>query len=226
MPSSAPSTPRPSPTGIDRYRRWRDRYAREADRCVNYERVRNGSILKRLSGSFDGRMVRRALRGIPPGSRVLDIPCGGGRIHRAIRPLGLSIVAADYSIWMLRVLEAHPDSARRRVRADALRLPFRADAFEASICFRFMQAVPRELRVRALAELGRISRRVIVSYPHTTSVRSLRRSLLGRTPRANRTTEDEVTAEVEAAGLEVSSFEYKARVFFEDFVVVAGRAGS
>ena len=165
-------------------------------------------------------MVRRALAGLSPGSRVLDLPCGGGRISRAIRSLELSIVAADYSAWMLR---ESVDSASSRVRADALRLPFRDDTFEASICFRFMQAVPRELRILALSELGRVSRRVIVSYPHATSIRSIRLSLLHRPPRANRVTEHEVASEVAAAGLEVASFEYKARVFFEDFVVIARR---
>ncbi|HEB90526.1 MAG TPA: class I SAM-dependent methyltransferase [Deltaproteobacteria bacterium] len=225
MPPSPSTSPAP-PGRIERYQHWRDRYAREADRCARYEKSRNGSALKRLSGAFDGRMVRRALRGLAPGSRVLDIPCGGGRISRALRPLDLDVIAADYSIWMLQMLRKHADSPHRGVRADALRLPFRDGAFEASVCFRFMQAVPRALRIRALAELGRVSRRVIVSYPHVTSVRGLRRSLIGRAPRANRVTETEVAREVEAAGLVVSSFEYKVRVFFEDFVVVASPADS
>ena len=166
-------------------------------------------------------MVRRALADLPPGSLVLDLPCGGGRISRALGPLEFRMIGADYSPWMLH---ESAGSAARRVRADALRLPFRDDAFAASVCFRFMQAVPRELRIRTLEELGRVSGRVVASYANATSLRSLRRSLLGRSPRPNRVSRAQVAEDVAAAGLELLSFEYKVRLFFEDFVVIARRA--
>ncbi len=216
-PGSAAATPGEGAA----YRAWRDRYAEDADRCANYERVREASPTKRLSGRFDGRMVRRALADLPPGSLVLDLPCGGGRISRALGPLEFRMVAADYSPWMLH---ESAGSAARRVRADALRLPFRDDAFAAVVCFRFMQAVPRELRIRTLEELGRVSGRVVVSYANATSLRSLRRSLLGRSPRPNRVSQAQVAEDVAAAGLELLAFEYKVRLFFEDFVVIARRA--
>jgi len=202
------------------YRKWRDKYAAEEDRCRRYEPTRRREWLRRLSGRLDARMVLRALGDLPLGSPVLDLPCGGGRLSRALRARGLRSVAADYSSFMLRESEG---SAASRVRADALRLPFREGAFEAVVCFRFMQAVPRALRIETLSELGRVGRLVVVSYANVYSLRGLRRFLLGRTLPRNRLTEAQVTSEVAAAGLAVVGFHYKTRLLYEDFVAVARR---
>lgn len=202
------------------YVTWRDRYASEPERCRRYEQVRRRSPTRRLSGHLDGRMVLRALADLPAGARVLDLPCGGGRISRALRAAGLRAVAADFSPFMLSESAA---SAPERVRADALRLPFRSGAFDAAVCFRFMQAVPRELRVRTLAELGRVGGVVVASYASVYSLRAIRRFLTGRSPQRNRLSEPQVRSEVEAAGLVARAFHYKARLLYEDLVVVATR---
>jgi len=205
------------------YSRWRDRYAREADRCRRYEPSHRASPTKRYSARLDLRLVRRALGDLPPGSLVLDLPCGGGRISRALGAVGLRTVAADYSPHMLAESR---DASVLRTRADALRLPFADAAFDAAVCFRFMQSVPRPLRVRVLAELGRVAGRVVVNYQNVFSLRSLRRFVQRRPLPHNRLSEPQVASEVEEAGLEVLAFQYKTRLFFEDFVVVARRTPS
>jgi SAM-dependent methyltransferase len=205
---------------IGEYERWRNRYARDAARCRSYERRRRPSPLKTLSGRADERMVCRALESLPEGARVLDVPCGTGRISRALGARGFQTFAADYSRFMLA---ESGGAAGSRCRADALRLPFRDGAFEAAVCFRFMQATPVELRIHGLRELGRVARRVVVNYPNVYSLRGLRRFLLGGPPLTNRLSEAQVQAEISSAGLSVVGYAYKARLFFEDFVVIAER---
>jgi SAM-dependent methyltransferase len=205
---------------IGEYERWRDRYARDAARCRSYDRRRRPSPIKSLSGRADERMVCRALEDLPDGSRVLDIPCGTGRITLALGERGFRTVAADYSPFMLAESEG---AAADRCRADVLRLPFCDRAFDAAVCFRFMQATPPELRIRGLRELGRVARRVVVNYPNVYSLRALRRFLLGGRPLSNRVSEAQVQAEVASAGLTVLGFSYKRRLLFEDFVVIAER---
>jgi SAM-dependent methyltransferase len=205
---------------LEAYLGWRDKYAREPERCRRYEPVRRHHPVKNVSGRLDERLVLRALGHPTPGGRVLDVPCGGGRISRALRAAGHRPVAVDYSPWMLT--EAS-DASDERIRADVLRLPYRDGTFEATVCFRFMQSVPRELRIRTLAELARVGRLVVASYASVYSLRSLRRFLGGRPLPRNRLTEPQVRSEVDEAGLEIVGFRYKARLLYEDFVVVARR---
>lgn len=209
-----------TPEEVHGYRQWRDRYARDDGHCLDHEAGRR-SLGKRLSAYFDERMVRRALEALPRGARVLDVPCGAGRISRALRRTGLRPVATDFSAWMLR--EASRQGRAATVQGDILQLPFATDAFAACVCIRFMQAAPGQHRIAALRELGRVSDLVVVNYPSVYSVRALRRFLFGGKPLTNRLSEAQVASEVEAAGLEVRGFHYKTRLLFEDFVVVATR---
>ncbi|MHB8505689.1 MAG: class I SAM-dependent methyltransferase [Acidimicrobiales bacterium] len=63
--------------------------------------------------------------GIARGDRVLDVGCGNGRHLTAMRSLGVDAVGCDLSLGML----ARGDD-RAVVAADAVALPFRADAFD------------------------------------------------------------------------------------------------
>jgi SAM-dependent methyltransferase len=75
------------------------------------------------------------LAGLPPGSRVLDVPCGYGRHAVALAAEGYHIVGLDRSAAQL-------DEARRRrgtaiglrlVRADYRQIPFAAGAFDGAL---------------------------------------------------------------------------------------------
>jgi 2-polyprenyl-3-methyl-5-hydroxy-6-metoxy-1,4-benzoquinol methylase len=43
------------------------------------------------------RLLNKPLRSLPPGSIVLDIPCGTGRIDNWLLNLSLRVIAADIS---------------------------------------------------------------------------------------------------------------------------------
>lgn len=113
-----------------------------------------------------GRDLRRAVRAVPlpPGSRVLDVPCGDGfytaGLARRLYPFG-RVTAADLS-------DAYLDAARERfarldraaaaafVKADAYHLPFRDGVFDVAWCARSL--ISLDDPVAALREMGRVVR--------------------------------------------------------------------
>ena len=112
------------------------------------------------------RELRRAVAAVPlpPGSRVLDVPCGDGfytaALARRLYPFG-SVTAADHS-------DAYLDAARSRlgrqerladvafVKADAYRLPFREGEFDVAWCARSL--ITLDDPVAALREMRRVVR--------------------------------------------------------------------
>jgi SAM-dependent methyltransferase len=76
----------------------------------------------------------------PPGRRTLDLGSGEGRLSRHLDSLGHEVVAVDASPAM--VLAAKDDSPGIGVvRADAARLPFAEDSFDAVVAFMSVQDV-------------------------------------------------------------------------------------
>lgn len=69
---------------------------------------------------------------LPPGSRVLDLPCGWGRLHPHLAARGLAVVGGDLSPLNLRrhALE-HPAPL---VRLDLRALPFRTGCADGVFC--------------------------------------------------------------------------------------------
>ena len=163
--------------------------------------------------------IREALRDVPPGARVLDLPCGTGRITTFLLGLGYRVVAADFSEHMLeQAREACGAShvpAEAEVtfgRQDVLATTFADGEFDAVVCNRlFHHFTEGETRRRALKELARVSRGPIVaSFFCSFALSSLKfrivNAMKGVTP------SDRVpiplpqfTRDVEAAGLRVES---------------------
>lgn len=115
-----------------------------------------GSDLRRLYAATD------ELGRLPAGSRVLDIPCGGGVALRGLRRgQGLDYVASDIAQAMLdRTL----DAARERQVADQVtvqladvgELPFPDDSFDAVVSFTGLHCFPDP--ARAVVEMVRVLR--------------------------------------------------------------------
>ena len=128
-------------------------------------------------------MVRGLVARCEGARRILDAPCGTGRMTSFATGAELS-VALDVSYDM--VARVDPASARRIV-GDCERLPLRADACDLALSIRFLHHLPsEELLERCLRELARVSSRwVLVSYYRSTTLqyarRVLKRILSGRT---------------------------------------------
>jgi ubiquinone/menaquinone biosynthesis C-methylase UbiE len=96
---------------------------------------------------------------LPAGSRVLDVPCGGGLALRGVRPdADLHYVAADISPAMLE--RTRREATRRRVdvelrHGDMEELPFADGEFDLVASFLGLHCVPHPQR--AIHELVRVT---------------------------------------------------------------------
>jgi len=162
------------------YRKYYD-----AAQAAAYQRDREGpaSDHRRECG-----LVRRALDGLGPGARLLDIPCGAGRMSLFLAGLGFDVHAADVSPAMVERARLRLSTMGRAVPVEIQDLEgttYPDRSFDAVFCFRFFHHLPDDdLRARVARELRRISGgRLLVSYQDSRSVASARRhlqSLLGR----------------------------------------------
>ena len=109
---------------------------------------------------------------IAGGGRVLDLPCGTGRMTRLLVERGYRVTAADISDAMLsRAREncrtyhqqvVNATAARFEAR-DVLATGYQADEFDGVTCIRlFHHFDDSATRLRALTELGRICKGTIV----------------------------------------------------------------
>ncbi|HLO68864.1 MAG TPA: methyltransferase domain-containing protein [Holophaga sp.] len=73
-----------------------------------------------------------SLLALPPGSRILDLPCGWGRLRPALEARGYQVLGGDLSALNLRRhLAEHPGPL---VRMDLRALPFRGGCANGVLC--------------------------------------------------------------------------------------------
>lgn len=116
------------------------------------------------------RCISRLLKGVSPGARVLDLPCGAGRMTHRLLHARFSVTAADSSRPMLQrareTLGKQRDLAQFPLRfncCDVLNTPYENDAFDAVLSNRlFHHFVEPGTRQLALQEMARICRGPIV----------------------------------------------------------------
>jgi len=161
------------------------------------------------------RCINRCLAGVGPGARVLDLPCGAGRLLPCLSGRGYRLFAADSSPHMLeRVREL---AAREQLSdgieygvEDVLATSFADASFDAVVCNRlFHHFHEPQTRVQALAELRRIScGPVVISFFCSRSISSmafLLKNRLRRTPAVDRVpiSLQAMQTDVAAAGLKI-----------------------
>ncbi len=178
-----------------------------------YDSVRFKNLKGRITDWLEKCAVRRALVAVPQGSRVLDIPCGTGRITALLLKQGYKTVGADISEGMLAIAEKTLkgfDNLESLERADAESLPYKDCEFEAVTSIRFMNHLPPEVRVKVLKEMARVSRSaVIVSYCNPRSLSGIKRRIkyILKPPHApwNPATYGQVKREAADAGLYIAA---------------------
>jgi ubiquinone/menaquinone biosynthesis C-methylase UbiE len=144
--------------------------------------ARRYQVRKENKNRAEMRLIDRAFAGIPLESRVLDVPCGGGRVTVHLAKRGYRMSAGDLSDAMLEIARESTTKAGcscEVARQDVERLSFSDRAFDAIISFRLFHHFPnREIRERVVKELCRVSKRwVALSYFSPASVTSVHRRL-------------------------------------------------
>ena len=118
---------------------------------------------RRFSTQLELNMVRKSL-GDVEGEKILDCPCGTGRIDPILREKFTDIQGMDNAQSMLDVyLDGHPE--RKAQMGDIFNLPFADNEFDWAVCHRlFHHFKSDEQRIGLLRSLSRVSRHGFTFY--------------------------------------------------------------
>jgi ubiquinone/menaquinone biosynthesis C-methylase UbiE len=149
------------------------------------------------------KLVDRAFALIPKHHRVLDLPCGGGRVTVHLGLQGYKMSSADLSDSMLAITRENVDMHELNCsveKQDIENLTYPDQHFDSLISFRLFHHFPNpEIRQRAVSEPCRVTREfVVISYFSPLSVTSIKRSL--RRARGGRASEKHSTPLAEVKG--------------------------
>jgi 2-polyprenyl-3-methyl-5-hydroxy-6-metoxy-1,4-benzoquinol methylase len=144
------------------------------------------------------KCIAKALQTVPRGAKVLDLPCGTGRLLGLLVQSGFDVTEADSSPHMIEQARALWEELRANLPGpqpqvsfevrDVMRSGYQDEAFDAVLCNRLLHHFTEPgTRTAALAELRRISRGpVIVSFFNSMALDALvlgiRSFLRRRTP--------------------------------------------
>ena len=155
---------------------YRGRTKYDERKSRQYQMVKAGKHLAEM------RLVDRAFARVPKMHRVLDVPCGGGRVTIHLAKSGYIMTAADLSESMIGIARENILASKLDCivgRQDIEKLTLADKSFDTIISFRLFHHFPTpEIRQRAVMELCRAARKyVVLSYFSPRSITSLKRKL-------------------------------------------------
>ena len=187
----------------------------DLETAEQYDQKRFNNISGRIFQWAERKVLQRIVRELPPGSLVLDAPCGTGRLLPLYLGEGYRTLGVDISGEMIQV-------ARRRTakwngktnfsRMDFIQIPLVDGSVDTVFSIRFLPHFPPEERVQMLKEFCRVSHnRVVISVSLSNDWMRFRRKIkewLGHDkPVRNPVTLENIHAELKQAGLrEVERF--------------------
>ena len=135
------------------------------------------------------RMIDRVFARIPTRHRVLDCPCGGGRLTVHLAQKGYNVTGADVSEEMINL--ARDQMARSNLNCpiearDLEKLDYTDRSFDTVVCFRLFHHFPEsQIRKMVIGELCRAAAQfVALSYlspvAYTSVYRKVRAALGGK----------------------------------------------
>lgn len=209
----------------------RDAY-RDAESAASYDARRFSSLRGRIGHKLDIRMVTRALQlirsiGHLGTVRVLDLPCGTGRIAAGV-PSGATF-GADVSLGMSRI--ANSRSIYRSVLvSDANAIPLIPDKVDCILSMRFIGHIPRDVRLAVFLEFQRVAEFLALECSIVSAASKLRNSSLGRIGiripirwEWHVFTRESITDELEQAGFTVRAYVPKLPLVSDSHLVIASR---
>ncbi len=174
--------------------------------AAHYREKHGTSFVRRLASRRELSLVYRALAQASASGRILDCPCGAGRLGPVLLRRAVRLVGADLSDPMLREAQtvlAAPARAGRVgfVRAPAQSLPFARGAFDVAVCSRLLHHIADPAaRAQVLRELARVAGRWVVLSFHDATAMKCR--IRGKRPRSRvALTPAELGAEAAREGL-------------------------
>jgi SAM-dependent methyltransferase len=123
--------------------------------------VAKGYEAHRVTG-VEWEAEQEAVLGFVTSGPVLDVPVGTGRYLPIYHGYGMECVGVDISPDMLEQAKQKGTDARLLI-GDIFNLPFKDGEFSAAVCSRFLNWCNPDEMARAIKELRRVARTLIVS---------------------------------------------------------------
>ncbi len=130
-----------------------------------YDRSRFTSPIGRLFDRLERRRIRAAFAALPPGARIVDVPCGTGRLAEELLEAGYAVEGHDISPQMLAVAARRLArfGARFQTRVTDVRLLAGSDPVaEGVLCARVLMHFPYEEQVAFLRNVASLTNGPIV----------------------------------------------------------------
>lgn len=164
---------------IERYQNesYALRYKEEYKGGYDFKNIRSRIIAGREIAVLRSLLDRI---GIAPGSILLDMPCGTGKLGAALCGYPVKILAADLSQHMMTLASAEyaRDKLLGFMRFDARNIPLGAGSVDHIVCLRLFQRLPNDIRMNVLKEFRRVVKSsLIVSYSYVSPFQNFRNSV-------------------------------------------------
>lgn len=156
---------------------------KDENEALNYDKVRFKNIKGKIIDRFEKRLIHKAIKktGLHVPARILDIPCGTGRISIDLALKGFELVGVDVSKAMVREAKKKIENLciKNRISlqiGDAEALSFEDSNFDIVVCLRLFGHLPTDTRLSVLKEMSRVSKKfVITAYYNRSSIQGLLR---------------------------------------------------
>ena len=133
--------------------------------AAEYDKRRFSSIPGRVFNYLEKRMIGKCFHGVATIQKIVDVPCGTGRLAEALLAQGYSVHGMDISGEMLLVarqrLSAYGSRFTSEV-ADVKRLPAEVSMYDGALCARVLMHFPLDQQIEFLTGVARLSRSVVV----------------------------------------------------------------
>ena len=153
---------------------------RRPERAASYNTKYEREFHKRVSDRREKRLLASILEPLGRHERLLDVPCGAGRLSGVFSRYANHVFEVDYSRELARLCRANArDYEPLLVNATAFQLPFPDRSMDLIVSVRLSHHVPEhEERLKLLRELLRVSRRfVLFSFFDRDSLKNRMRDL-------------------------------------------------
>ena len=145
-------------------RAYQDNY-QQVDAAAGYNRGYDEKASKRLSTRRELALLSSLLGTQGRSGRLLNLPCGGGRVSRPLAETTDLLIEADIALGQVLYGAAQRDWTTPEVRmtASAFHIPLSDRAVDGVVCIRLCHHLPTQTeRQRLLAELLRVADRFVV----------------------------------------------------------------
>lgn len=144
-----------------------------------YDADRFASLAGRVFDALEKRNIRKTFRDLPVSARIVDIPCGTGRLAEVLLDCGYHVTGIDVSPAMLEVarrkLARFGDRFSTQV-CDARKLGDLGKSFDAALCARVLMHFPLSEQITFLGSIAAvISGRVVFTQSYDTPYQRSRR---------------------------------------------------